>query len=218
MKIIPQDRTRSVYPKSFVDKVNFPDAIDRYKSNELTANTNITFIGSESRFEKFMKSFSHPTLVPRFCPSLNHLLRSGLYQSCNVFVLTSLLDVAEENDVGRILSQRCQEKIKIILWEEEETVESLTQAVCDAVDEVELHNAKDRIADDIFNLSRPSMDKNDHDNPNTSLKVTSNRISESGANPLDEEEFRQLIRSKLESHLDSSPENILAKAIESIKR
>ena len=58
MKIIPQDRTRSVYPKSFVDKVNFPDAIDRYKSNELTANTNITFIGSESRFEKFMKSFS----------------------------------------------------------------------------------------------------------------------------------------------------------------
>jgi hypothetical protein len=218
MKIIPQDRTQSVYPKSCVENVDFPDAIDRYKSNEFTTNTCVTFIGSESRFEKFSKDSTHSTLEPRFCPSLNLLIRSGLYQTCNIFVLPAPIHAAEENDVERILSQRCQTKIKIILWKEGESVESLTQVVCDAVDEVELCNAKERIAEDIFTLSQSAIEKGEDDDSTPCPKTKSHQIPQTDTKPLDEEEFRKLIRIKLENHLDSSPENILSKAIESIKR
>ena len=45
MKIIPQDRITSVFPKSCLENINFPDAIDRYSNNKSAAKTNVTLIG-----------------------------------------------------------------------------------------------------------------------------------------------------------------------------
>ncbi len=208
MKIIPQDRTQSVFPKSCLENVSLPDAIDRYNRNKFAPKTCITFIGSESGFDRLSEALPHPTFESRFCPSLNLLIRSGLYQNSDIFVLADPIHTADANDVERILSDRCQTKIKIILWDEK-SFESLTQAVADAVEEVELFNAKELIAEDIIKRSRESLDTGGTDEPDQSTGRN--------ADTLDEEEFRKFVRIKLENHLDSSPENILSKAIEIIK-
>ncbi len=208
MKIIPQDRTQSVFPKSCLENVSLPDAIDRYNRNKFAPKTCITFIGSESGFDRLSEALPHPTFKSRFCPSLNLLIRSGLYQNSDIFVLADPIHTADANDVERILSDRCQTKIKIILWDEK-SFESLTQAVADAAEEVELFNAKELIAEDIIKRSRESLDTGGTDEPDQSTGRN--------ADTLDEEEFRKFVRIKLENHLDSSPENILSKAIEIIK-
>ena len=77
------------------------------------------------------------------------------------------------------------------------------------VEEVELFNAKELIAEDIIKRSRESLDTGETDEPDQS--------TERDADTLAEEEFRKFVRIKLENHLDSSPENILSKAIEIIK-
>ncbi len=212
MKIIPQDRMPPVFPKSCLENVNFPDAIDRYSNNKSSAKTNVTFIGSEPAFEKLSEILSSPTFEPRFCPSLNHLIRSGLYQNSDIFVLAEPIHVAETEDVGRILSSRCQTKIKIILWEKEKSADDLTQAIFDATVEVELFNAKESITEDIIKRSQESLGKEKDNEPE------SNRSIRGDVDTLDEEEFRKFIRIKLENHLDSSPDNILSKAIDIIKR
>ncbi len=208
MKIIPQDRNQSVFPKSCLENVSLPDAIDRYNRNKFAPKTCITFIGSESGFDRLSEALPHPTFESRFCPSLNLLIRSGLYQNSDIFVLADPIHTADANDVERILSDRCQTKIKIILWDEK-SFESLTQAVADAAEEVELFNAKELIAEDIIKRSRESLDTGGTDEPDQSTGRN--------ADTLDEEEFRKFVRIKLENHLDSSPENILSKAIEIIK-
>jgi hypothetical protein len=208
MKIIPQDRTQSVFPKTCVENVNLPDAIDRYNRNKFAPKTCITFIGSEPGFDRLSEALPPPTFESRFCPSFNLLIRSGLYQNSDIFVLTDPIHTADANDVERILSDRCQTKIKIILWDEK-SLESLTQAVADAAAGVELFNAKELIAEDIIKRSRESLDTGETDEPDQSTGRN--------ADTLDEEEFRKFVRIKLENHLDSSPENILSKAIEIIK-
>ena len=217
MKIIPQDRIPPVFPKSCLENINFPDAIDRYGNNKSTAKTNVTFIGSEPLFERLSKILPSPTFEPRFCPSLNLLIRSGLYQNSDIFVLTEPVHVAETKDVGRVLSSRCQTKIKIILWDDEKSPDDLTQEIFDATKEVELFNAKESIAEDIINRSQKALAK-EKDNEPEHPEPESNRSIRGDVDTLDEEEFRKFIRIKLENHLDSSPDNILSKAIDIIKR
>jgi hypothetical protein len=216
MKIIPQDRIQSVFPKTCLENINFPDAIDRYSRDKSCTKTNVTFIGSEAVFERLSKILPSPTFEPRFCPSLNLLIRSGLYQNSNIFVLAEPIHVAETKDVGRILSSRCQTKIKIILWDDEKSDEGLTQAIFDATEEVELFNAKESIAEDIIKRSQEALSKEKHDE--LDQQPESHRSIGCDMDTLDEEEFREFIRIKLENHLNSSPDSILSEAIDIIKR
>ena len=218
MKIIPQDRIQSTFPKTCLENINFPDAIDRYSRDKTTTKTNVTFIGSEPVFERLSEILPSPTFEPRFCPSLNLLIRSGLYQNSDIFVLAEPLHVAETKDVGRILSSRCQKKIKIILWDDEKSDDGLTQAIVDATEEVELFNAKESIAEDIIKRSEEALSKEKHDELDQHPESESHRSIGCDMDTLDEEEFREFIRIKLENHLDSSPDSILSEAIDIIKR
>jgi hypothetical protein len=199
-----------------LENINFPDAIDRYSRDKSCTKTNVTFIGSEAVFERLSKILPSPTFEPRFCPSLNLLIRSGLYQNSNIFVLAEPIHVAETKDVGRILSSRCQTKIKIILWDDEKSDEGLTQAIFDATEEVELFNAKESIAEDIIKRSQEALSKEKHDE--LDQQPESHRSIGCDMDTLDEEEFREFIRIKLENHLNSSPDSILSEAIDIIKR
>ena len=217
MKIIPQDRISSVFPKSCLENINFPDAINRYGKKKPTDKTNVTFIGSEQVFEKLSEISPSPTFQARFCSSLNLLIRSGLYQDSNIFILTEPVPVAETEDVWRLLSSRCQTKIKIILWDVEKSSDELTQAILDATEEIEFFNAKESITEDIIKRSQKSMGKEKDDNLVEHPESESNRSITGNVGAIDEEEFRKSIRIKLENHLDSSPDNILSKAIDIIK-
>jgi hypothetical protein len=199
-----------------LENINFPDAIDRYSRDKSCTKTNVTFIGSEAVFDRLSKILPSPTFEPRFCPSLNLLIRSGLYQNSNIFVLAEPIHVAETKDVGRILSSRCQTKIKIILWDDEKSDEGLTQAIFDATEEVELFNAKESIAEDIIKRSQEALSKEKHDE--LDQQPESHRSIGCDMDTLDEEEFREFIRIKLENHLNSSPDSILSEAIDIIKR
>jgi hypothetical protein len=217
MKIIPQDRIPPVFPKSCVENINFPDAINRYGKKKPTPKTSVTFIGSEPVFEKLSEISPSPTFEPRFCPSLNLLIRSGLCQNSDIFVLAEPVHVAETEDVGRILSSRCQTKIKIILWDDEKSADDLTQAILDATEEIEFFNAKESITEDIIKCSQESQGKERDNEPAQHPESKSNRSITGDLDTLDEEEFRKIIRIKLENHLDSSPDNILSRAIDIIK-
>ena len=214
MKIIPQDRTQSVFPVSCLENLNLSDAISRYNRKKSDSRTCITFIGPEFDSEILSDALPSNDFESRFCPSLEILLRSGLYQNSNIFVFTKPVHTTTESDASSILSNRCQTKIKVLLWKDSPSVESLKKEISNATAEIALFDAKETIAEDILNRSRESLGYG-------SKEETSNAPEGLGARKpdhLDEKEFREFIRIKLESHLDSSPEQILSKAIEIIKR
>ena len=213
MKIIPQDRTQSVFPISCLENLNLPDAISRYNRKKSDSRTCITFIGPESDSEILSDAFPSHDFESRFCPSLEILLRSGLYQNSNIFVFTKPVHTTTESDASSILSNRCQTKIKVLLWEDSPSVESLKKEISNATEEIALFNAKEIIAEDILNRSRESGG----DGPKEGTSKTPEGLGARKPDHLDEKEFREFIRVKLESHLDSSPEQILSKAIEIIK-
>ena len=214
MKIIPQDRTQSVFPVSCLENLNLPDAISRYNRKKSDSSTRITFIGPESDSEILSDALPSPDFESRFCPSLEILLRSGLYQNSNIFVFTKPVHTTTESDASSILSNRFKTKIKVLLWEDSPSVESLKKEISDATEEIALFDAKETIAEDIINRSREALgdvSKKETSTPSEGLVARK-------SDHLDENEFREFIRLKLESHLDSSPEQILSKAIEIIKR
>ena len=214
MKIIPQDRTQSVFPVSCLENLNLPDAISRYNRKKSDYKTCITFIGRESDSEILSDALPSPDFESRFCPSFEILLRSGLYQNSNIFVFTKPVHTTTESDASSILSNRCQTKIKVLLWEDSPSVESLKKEISNATEEIALFDAKETIAEDILNRSRESLGDGSKKETSTPPEGLVARKSDH----LDEKEFREFIRLKLESHLDSSPEHILSKAIEIIKR
>ena len=217
MKTKPQDGSRSVFAESSADKMDFCDAIERYRSNSARPKTGITFVGSEDEFEKLSNLPTSNPYRARYCSSLPLLLRSGLYQESNVFVLTSPTHVAEQTDVERILSARSDKKIKVVALSEAKPKDW----ACDldsAIEEVELCAAKRSITNDILERSPKlaAFDKKDEHGSQTKLPVDLRAKPAKGT--LSEEEFKELIAQKLNEHLDSSPENILSKAIDVIKR
>ncbi len=217
MKTKPQNGARSVFAKSSADKMDFCDAIERYRSNPARAKTGITFVGPEDEFEKLSNLPTNNPYRARYCPSLPLLLRSGLYQESNVFVLTGPTHVAEQTDVERILSARSDKKIKVVALRKAKPKDW----ACDldsAIEEVELCAAKRSITNDILERSPKlaASDKKDEDGSQTTLPVDLRAKPAKGT--LSEEEFKELIARKLNEHLDSSPENILSKAIDVIKR
>ena len=214
MKIIPQDRTQSVFPVSCLENLNLPDAISRYNRKKSGSRTRITFIGPESDSEILSDALPSPDFESRFCPSLEILLRSGLYQNSNIFVFTKPVHTTTESDASSILSNRFQTKIKVLLWEDSPSVESLKKEISNATEEIALFDAKETIAEDILNRSRESLGDGSKEETSTPPEGLVARKSDH----LDEKEFKEFIRLKLESHLDSSPEQILSKAIEIIKR
>ena len=152
MKTKPQYGSRAVFAKSSADKMDFCDAIERYRSNPAHPKTGITFVGSEDEFEKLSNlPTSNPYRV-RYCSSLPLLLRSGLYQESDVFVLTSPTHVAEHADVERILSARSDKKIKVVALCET-TAKDWTCDLDSAIEEVELWTAKRSITNDILERS-----------------------------------------------------------------
>ena len=214
MKIIPQDRTQSVFPVSCLENLNLPDAISRYNRKKSDSSTRITFIGPESDSEILSDALPSPDFESRFCPSLEILLRSGLYQNSNIFVFTKPVHTTTESDASSILSNRFKTKIKVLLWEDSPSVESLKKEISNATEEIALFDAKETIAEDILNRSREALE----DVSKEESSIPPEGLVARKSDHLDEKEFREFIRLKLESHLDSSPEQILSKAIEIIKR
>ena len=216
MKTKPQDGSRSVFAKTSAEKMDFCDAIERYRSNPARPKTGITFVGSEDEFEKLSYLPTNNPYRARYCSSLPLLLRSGLYQESNVFVLTGPTHVAEEADVERILSARSDKKIKVVALREA-TAKDWACDLDSAIEEIELWAAKKSITNDILERSPKlvATDKKDGDGSETKLPVDLRANSAKGT--LSEEEFKEVIARKLNEHLDSSPENILSKAIDVIK-
>jgi len=218
MKTKPQYGARSVFVKSCADKINITDAIERFTSNANAQTIGITFIGPEVDFEKLKSLPTKHLLQIRYCSSIGLLLRSGLYQESSVFILASASPIAEQTNIEQILSARTESKIKVLLLNEGSSSD-WSLAIDEIVKEIELSFAKDSITNDVFDrspkLSTKEREKNEvtNDLPSYSAGIRST----SSKDTLSEEEFKELISYKLNQHLQSSPENILSKAIDIIK-
>jgi len=217
MKTKPQDGARSAFVRSCADKMDLIDAIERYKSNATPQKTGITFVGPEEDFERLSNL---PTINPhraRYCSSLGLLLRSGLYQESNVFVLAGPTHVAEQTNVEEILSARSDAKIKVVALPEG-TANEWACAIDSAIEEVELWSAKKSITNDVLERTLKLAASEGDDGNAPEAEHPSDLRAEQAKDALSEEEFKELIAYKLNEHLDSSPENILSKAIDVIKR
>ena len=217
MKTKPQDGARSVFVKSCADKMDLTDAIERYKSNAAPPRIGITFVGSEAEFEELSNLPTNNSHQARYCSSLGLLLRSGLYQESNLFVLAGPTHIAEQADVEQILAARSDAKIKVVVLPEGTVTES-ARAIDSAVEEIELWAAKKSITNDILKRS-PKLAANEGDERfPTKTPPLSELQSEQTKEALSEDQFKELIAYKLNEHLESSPDNILSKAIDIIKR
>ena len=212
MKIIPQDRPQSLFHVSCIESIDFGDVIESCKTDSPPTGASVTFIGSEKAFAKFSQNLLGIPLKIRFCPTLDLLLRSGLYQESNLFIVPQAIPVARAEDIENILSRRCLSEIKVINWDEEST-DDLIESVEQAMLELELSSAKERVTERILDHSRKWTQE--HDDLGSREE---DFLNTSNAGLLDESQFKDFIRLKLEQHLDSSPEEILSKAIEAIRK
>ncbi|HAE11522.1 MAG TPA: hypothetical protein DCG39_07750 [Opitutae bacterium] len=212
MKIIPQDRPQSLFHVSCIESIDFGDVIESCKTDSPPTGASVTFIGSEKAFAKFSQNLLGIPLKIRFCPTLDLLLRSGLYQESNLFIVPQAIPVARAEDIENVLSRRCLSEIKVINWDEEST-DDLIESVEQAMLELELSSAKERVTERILDHSREWTQE--HDELGSREE---DFLNTSNAGLLDESQFKDFIRLKLEQHLDSSPEEILSKAIEAIRK
>lgn len=212
MKIIPQDRPHSLFHVSCIESIDFGDVIESCKTDSPPTGASVTFIGSEKAFAKFSQNLLGIPLKIRFCPTLDLLLRSGLYQESNLFIVPQAIPVARAEDIENVLSRRCLSEIKVINWDEEST-DDLIESVEQAMLELELSSAKERVTERILDHSREWTQE--HDELGSREE---DFLNTSNAGLLDESQFKDFIRLKLEQHLDSSPEEILSKAIEAIRK
>ena len=212
MKIIPQDRPQSLFHVSCIESIDFGDVIESCKTDSPPTGASVTFIGSEKAFAKFSQNLLGIPLKIRFCPTLDLLLRSGLYQESNLFIVPQAIPVARAEDIENVLCRRCLSEIKVISWDEEST-DDLIESVEQAMLELEFSSAKERVTERILDLSREWPQE--HDDLGSRGEDS---INTSNAGLLDESQFKDFIRLKLEQHLDSSPEEILSKAIEAIRK
>ncbi len=212
MKIIPQDRPQSLFNVSCIESIDFGDVIESCKTDSPPTGASVTFIGSEKAFAKFSQNLLGIPLEIRFCPTLDLLLRSGLYQESNLFIVPQAIPVARAEDIEDVLSRRCLSEIKVISWDEEST-DDLIESVEQAMLELELSSAKERVTERILDHSREWTQE--HDDLGSREE---DFLNTSNAGLLDESQFKDFIRLKLEQHLDSSPEEILSKAIEAIRK
>ena len=212
MKIIPQDRPQSLFHISCIESIDFGDVIESCKTDSPPTGASVTFIGSEKAFAKFSQNLLGIPLKIRFCPTLDLLLRSGLYQESNLFIVPQAIPVARAEDIENVLSRRCLSEIKVINWDEEST-DDLIESVEQAMLELELSSAKERVTERILDHSREWTQE--HDDLGSREE---DFLNTSNAGLLDESQFKDFIRLKLEQHLDSSPEEILSKAIEAIRK
>ena len=212
MKIIPQDRPQSLFHVSCIESIDFGDIIESCKTDSPPTGASVTFIGSEKAFAKFSQNLLGIPLKIRFCPTLDLLLRSGLYQESNLFIVPQAIPVARAEDIEKVLSRRCLSEIKVINWDEEST-DDLIESVEQAMLELELSSAKERVTERILDHSREWTQE--HDDLGSREE---DFLNTSNAGLLDESQFKDFIRLKLEQHLDSTPEEILSKAIEAIRK
>ena len=212
MKLIPQDRPQSLFHVSCIESIDFGDVIESCKTDSPPTGASVTFIGSEKAFAKFSQNLLGIPLKIRFCPTLDLLLRSGLYQESNLFIVPQAIPVARAEDIENVLSRRCLSEIKVINWDEEST-DDLIESVEQAMLELELSSAKERVTERILDHSREWTQE--HDDLGSREE---DFLNTSNAGLLDESQFKDFIRLKLEQHLDSSPEEILSKAIEAIRK
>ena len=212
MKIIPQDRPQSLFHVSCIESIDFGDVIESCKTDSPPTGASVTFIGSEKAFAKFSQNLLGIPLKIRFCPTLDLSLRSGLYQESNLFIVPQAIPVARAEDIENILSRRCLSEIKVINRDEEST-DDLIESVEQAMLELELSSAKERVTERILDRSREWTQE--HDDLGSKEEDS---LNTSNAGLLDESQFKDFIRLKLEQHLDSSPEEILSKAIEAIRK
>ena len=212
MKIIPQDRPQSLFHVSCIESIDFGDIIESCKTDSPPTGASVTFIGSEKAFAKFSQNLLGIPLKIRFCPTLDLLLRSGLYQESNLFIVPQAIPVARAEDIENVLSRRCLSEIKVINWDEEST-DDLIESVEQAMLELELSSAKERVTERILDHSREWTQE--HDDLGSREE---DFLNTSNAGLLDESQFKDFIRLKLEQHLDSTPEEILSKAIEAIRK
>jgi len=212
MKIIPQDRPQSLFHVSCIESIDFGDVIESCKTDSPPTGASVTFIGSEKAFAKFSQNLLGIPLKIRFCPTLDLLLRSGLYQESNLFIVPQAIPVARAEDIEDVLSRRCLSEIKVISWDEEST-DDLIESVEQAMLELELSSAKERVTERILDHSREWTQE--HDDLGSREE---DFLNTSNTGLLDESQFKDFIRLKLEQHLDSSPEEILSKAIEAIRK
>ena len=212
MKITPQDRPQSLFPVSCIESIDFGEVIESCKTDSPPAGASVTFIGSEKAFAKFSQNLLGIPLKIRFCPTLDLLLRSGLYQESNLFIVPQAIPVARAEDIEDVLSRRCLSEIKVISWDEEST-DDLIESVEQAMLELEFSSAKERVTERILDRSREWTQEHDD-----FVSREEDSLNTSNAGLLDESQFKDFIRLKLEQHLDSTPEEILSKAIEAIRK
>jgi len=216
MKTKPQEATRSVFVKSCADKMDLTEAIERYKRNATTPRIGITFVGPEAEFKKLSNLPTNNSHQARYCSSLGLLLRSGLYQESNLFVLAGPTHIAEQADLEQILSSRSDARIKVVVLREG-TVTEWARAIDSAAEEIELWLAKKSITNDVLERSSELAENEENERVPTKAAPRSEPQAKQTKDALSEDEFKELIAYKLNEHLESSPENILSKAIDIIK-
>ena len=198
-------------PRSCIESIDFGDVIESCKTDSPPTGASVTFIGSEKAFAKFSQNLLGIPLKIRFCPTLDLLLRSGLYQRATFSSYLKRYRLPGRK-ISNVLSRRCLSEIKVINWDEEST-DDLIESVEQAMLELELSSAKERVTERILDHSREWTQE--HDDLGSREE---DFLNTSNAGLLDESQFKDFIRLKLEQHLDSSPEEILSKAIEAIRK
>jgi len=137
------------------------------------------------------------------CNSITWLLRSGHYQSYSIFVLPDESPLVTSEDLFLLLKHRLKLPFRLITGITE--INDLKKVLHDACEAINLDMSIDRV---VGNYVSEIEEKSP--------------VIRSEANAKDpqisEDEFKEILRTKLRNHLNCPPEDILKEAINTIRK
>jgi hypothetical protein len=158
----------------------------------------IFFSHSDEVMKQCQSELDSPNLVFRNHYSFHSALRDSALLSADIFILTNSFASASRKNFSKLLKQRTQQDLQIIIWEES-PVEKLFSTIRKSLAELNQNDTKNMVVEEILQ-SRLALDLNQKEKPS-----------------LSEDDFRALLYHELSDSDKHAPETILAKAIDIIK-
>ena len=192
--------------RTFVGKFNWNEIEDSLHTRKLYFPRNIAFVANTPLFMYACeKSFGLDDLQFRNFTNFESMLSIGADRTADIVVLIDQFASASRKNFAKLLRQRSHEHLQVIIWDGS-SVDQLMTSIQKSLSLIDQTYANDFVVDKIIESRRTSSEQVSQANSSTTTTIMA------------ENEFRNLLNRELKGNLSQSPEDVLAKAIEIIKK
>lgn len=193
------------YNRSVVGNVNWTQIEKKFSANRhLFTREIVFFANTDEAMNQCLQSFKAPNCTFKCFDNFNIALRSGFAVSADIVVLVDSFASASRANFTKLLESRKRNGLEVITLENSD-IDKLIIAIQESLSRLNQIETKEIVVENIIQSRSESNFTEPQENTATS-KI------------MNEDDFRDLLNRELADTKNCAPENILASAIEVIKR